>query len=366
MPFPSVPLPTWVKPKSRPPSSSLPVLKSLEILNEKDDFGLPSVDDPDPFGVHALEEAGFEIREAGSKSRPSSDAFEYRPSPSSPIFNNFARHSIQSIDSVSRRNSRRDSRRSVKSVDHGTQTFADLGTQTIDEVPRDNSPAKKMTEDLARIKDEDTEERYQEEPEDDGEVEEEEEEAEEAEIIMEEAAPTVQYVAQTVASPIITRAKIVNIHKRIAPALPPRNPYRRRAPKPAKEESQDESQPQPSLDDEHSSHYSSPTKSTFDRNSMDSPNPWSEVTSIPDGGTPEAQEDDHVQPKPTTSSTTRDSEAEPRPMMCIAEDEEKFEEVDLYSAQPHAINTSGSSITNGERSGNEGEVFHSMPATPIE
>lgn len=37
--------------------------------------------DPDPFGVHALEEVGVEIKEAGTGNRPSMDEFELHPSP---------------------------------------------------------------------------------------------------------------------------------------------------------------------------------------------------------------------------------------------------------------------------------------------
>lgn len=49
-------------------------------------FGVPDVEDPDPFGVKALEMAGLEIREAGTKQRPPSSQFEYNPSPTSPFF----------------------------------------------------------------------------------------------------------------------------------------------------------------------------------------------------------------------------------------------------------------------------------------
>ncbi len=48
-------------------------------------FGIPDNDDPDPFGVIALEMAGLEIREAGTRARPTSNQFEYSPAPSSPL-----------------------------------------------------------------------------------------------------------------------------------------------------------------------------------------------------------------------------------------------------------------------------------------
>ena len=59
-------------------------------------FGVPDVDDPDPFGAHALEKEGLEIREAGTRSRPSSDQFVYHPSPTSPIFHTFYKRSTDS------------------------------------------------------------------------------------------------------------------------------------------------------------------------------------------------------------------------------------------------------------------------------
>ena len=156
-------------------------------------FGLPpSEDDLDPFGVHALEQEGLVVREAGTGSRPSSEAFEYKPSPTSPIFSNFH----------ARRNSKRDSGRiSIASThtDRGTQT-ADLESPRIMDSPRDvgsHSPIKKTSENLA-------------EEIDNGESGNEREDSSDQ---LEEAT-------------IISRAKLVTIPKRIPPTLPPRSPYR--------------------------------------------------------------------------------------------------------------------------------------------
>lgn len=90
-------------------------------------FGIPEPDDPDPFGVHALEEAGLEIREAGSHSRPDSTQFEFRPSMSSPAFNHLNRRSVDTNFTSNRgsymTNSKRNSTLSVvRSVSMGTQT----------------------------------------------------------------------------------------------------------------------------------------------------------------------------------------------------------------------------------------------------
>lgn len=95
-----------------------------EIATDEDksaSFGIPSEEDPDPFGVKALESQGLEIREAGTQMRPSVEAFKFQPSPTSPIFSTFSHR--RSIDS--RRSSTRMSRVSTVSystVDHATQT----------------------------------------------------------------------------------------------------------------------------------------------------------------------------------------------------------------------------------------------------
>ncbi|KAI1749392.1 hypothetical protein F4782DRAFT_308248 [Xylaria castorea] len=68
-------------------------------------FGVPTVDDPDPFGVLALEMAGIGIREAGSHLRPESSQFEFHPSPTSPVFPKVKRGSVDTAVSRSNRGS---------------------------------------------------------------------------------------------------------------------------------------------------------------------------------------------------------------------------------------------------------------------
>lgn len=156
-------------------------------------FGLPpSEDDPDPYGVRALEQEGMEIREAGTKSRPSSEAFEYKPAQSSPIFTDFNHQ-----NSTGKRNSRRDSGRvSIASIDRGTQTEI---PPRIGESPTDSpshSPIKKTSENLA-------------------------EEFDDGDLGHDHSTHEAPHE-----SPILSRAKLVTIPKRIPPALPPRNPDR--------------------------------------------------------------------------------------------------------------------------------------------
>lgn len=91
-------------------------------------FGVPASDDPDPYGVKALEAEGLFIREAGTKVRPSHDVFEFRPNPGSPVYATFSRRSLDS----SPRNSWRASVQSYTSVDRATQTDdAPLTTTTL-------------------------------------------------------------------------------------------------------------------------------------------------------------------------------------------------------------------------------------------
>lgn len=181
----------------------------VERMDDSNGFGLPAPEDSDPFGVHALEEAGLEIREAGSRSRPSSGAFEYKPSPTSPIFNVFNRRSI-SMEST-KPESRRDSKLSIASVDRGTQT-GDVGTQTITEGglwdAGDQSPVKKTSQNLTEEPDEDDLglERF----------------------ISDSGThgAEIHEISHAAESPVVSRARLVTIPKRIPPPLPPRSPYR--------------------------------------------------------------------------------------------------------------------------------------------
>lgn len=163
-------------------------------------FGLPPPeDDPDPYGVHALEEQGMEVKEiteAGTKSRPSTDAFEYKPSPHSPIFNNVNRQ-----NSIAKRDPKRDSGRlSIASTDRGTQTTEPLQMPTFTDSPKESgehSPIVKTSQNLADDVD-------------DGDP----------------AQDLGNHEEEAHEMPVIQKAKVVTIPKRIPPALPPRNPYR--------------------------------------------------------------------------------------------------------------------------------------------
>ncbi|OAA61441.1 DUF500 domain protein [Cordyceps fumosorosea ARSEF 2679] len=97
-------------------------------------FGVPKADDPDPFGILALEMAGLEIREAGSRPRPSSSQVEFGNGPMSPGFSKFSRQSIESMARSNRASYM--SNRTIKSqlTDVATQT----NTRSSSPAPRDS------------------------------------------------------------------------------------------------------------------------------------------------------------------------------------------------------------------------------------
>ena len=81
-------------------------------------FGVPDPEDPDPYGVLALEKEGLEIREAATQSRPPSQQFAFNPSPKSPVYNVFHHGHRRTESSLSARWSRP----YVPMVDMATQT----------------------------------------------------------------------------------------------------------------------------------------------------------------------------------------------------------------------------------------------------
>ncbi|KAM5349616.1 hypothetical protein ACJ41O_006121 [Fusarium nematophilum] len=94
-------------------------------------FGIPDPEDPDPYGVLALEKEGIEIHDAATRSRPSSQQFEYNPSPSSPIYNKFYRRSMETSGTRSNRESHTSSPSSrMRSSTDPSYTTSEAGTQT--------------------------------------------------------------------------------------------------------------------------------------------------------------------------------------------------------------------------------------------
>ncbi|KIW89694.1 uncharacterized protein Z519_09850 [Cladophialophora bantiana CBS 173.52] len=165
-------------------------------------FGIPAEDDPDPYGVKALEAEGLNIREAGTHQRPSADAFEFKPSPTSPIYSHFSR---RSVDGSIRSRTWRESTHSLASVDRGTQTDEDETKSAGNSPRRDSLRGLDQPKKHRQLVD-DTGEQRQERRESFSDVD--------------------SDVEVSTAVPVMARARVVEVPKRVPPALPPRNPGR--------------------------------------------------------------------------------------------------------------------------------------------
>jgi lipid-binding SYLF domain-containing protein len=215
----------------------------MDVTADDERFGIPEPDDPDPYGVKALEAEGLFIREAGTKVRPSPDIFEFRPNPTSPVFATFSRRSMDS----SPRNSWRTSVQSHAYSDRGTQTdeapltatsVSRASSQSVresmgghvanrweddahwDNVPMHSGGVEKEDERILNgpAKEEDV---HAVDDDDDFEV----HEVANATVTQktlpeEEVSPT----EPKRMSPTFTRARLVSIPKRTPPPLPPRHP----------------------------------------------------------------------------------------------------------------------------------------------
>lgn len=223
----------------------------FEIMAPDDKaFGIPDETDPDPYGVLALQEAGFEIKEAGTNKRPTSEQFEFKPSPTSPIFTTFRRSMDRSSIAASPRSSWRTS--TISSVleprapsiliDSGTQTQNDLPPppkMTPPALPPRQNVARTPTPPLSNVSEtqvenvtpqaEKSEDKVAEgatittppqDSKDFDDVELDDDDLEEEPIIHE--------VHQAAAPQVITRARVVQVAKPIPPTLPVRNPFRNR------------------------------------------------------------------------------------------------------------------------------------------
>ncbi|KAL7806905.1 hypothetical protein V8C26DRAFT_415724 [Trichoderma gracile] len=112
---------------------------NVEAPNDGKLFGIPEPDDPDPYGVLALQREGLDIVEAGTHTRPSSSQFEYNPSPSSPVYGKFHnRHSMDTSETRSNRDSYTSSRLRWSSDRH--YESSDAGTQTDEVITPVTSP----------------------------------------------------------------------------------------------------------------------------------------------------------------------------------------------------------------------------------
>jgi len=212
----------------------------FEVVEEGHIFGIPDQEDPDPYGVHALEKEGLEIKEAGTQRPVSIDQFEFKPSASSPIYSNLRRSSDtpRSQRSSWRQSTVSSIEKRLTTTDGGTQTDFDapLVTTRSRSLPlKDSKPAVMEDEKPIRLEDNDPTTRW---PDtrsagslpvirpsitdtandiDDGE--------DTHEDSFEE--PVVHEIQQSQA-PQIIKARLVTLPKRVPPTLPARNPGRYR------------------------------------------------------------------------------------------------------------------------------------------
>ncbi|WPH03278.1 Hypothetical protein R9X50_00615500 [Acrodontium crateriforme] len=75
------------------------------VVDDGHMFGVPDKEDPDPYGVLALEKEGLSLKEAGTHKRASWETFSFNPSPTSPIHQIYARNSQDRASSASMRSS---------------------------------------------------------------------------------------------------------------------------------------------------------------------------------------------------------------------------------------------------------------------
>ena len=202
-----------------------PTPGDFEIEEDGKTFGIPDAEDPDPFGVLALEKEGFEIREAGTHKRPTIEQFEFNPKPSSPIYSHFRRSIEMGSDSrsVSRRSSWRTS--TMSTMDPGVQT-TDMSTQTDFDSPTAQTPRSLETNGNAKMSEipenkstDDITESIKDKPSTSEDVDDDIDATEE---------PVVQTIHQATAPQFISRARLVTVVKPTPPKLPPRNPIRDR------------------------------------------------------------------------------------------------------------------------------------------
>ncbi|KAF2868698.1 hypothetical protein BDV95DRAFT_500321 [Massariosphaeria phaeospora] len=222
-----------------------------EIENEDKTFGVPAQEDPDPFGVLALQNAGLDIREAGTHIRPTSEQFEFKPSPTSPIYGTFRKSfDRSSIDGASRRSSWRTS--NISSMLEPKSSMVDMCTQTDFDAPdplyvppqlppqlpprheaRTPSPVLAEIPEMHSTDDvHDTTPNTKRHNDNDSRPNSLARKSKALSIVdfddIDDEEPVIQEIQQAVAPQVITRARIVTVAKPIPPKLPPRNPFRSR------------------------------------------------------------------------------------------------------------------------------------------
>lgn len=332
-----------------PPSEPTPGDMELEKPETPAGFGLPPAeDDDDPYGVKALEKEGMEIKEAGTRSRPSMEAFEYKPSASSPIYSSFRRHSV---DSVGMRNSKRSSIRSVASTDRGTQTNdLDLSpTKQTNGDSRQPSPTQSIPE---HVNGSITEESKNQAGKD---------HLSAVEDDLDQPAP------------IVTKARLVSIPKRTPPTLPPRNPNRH---SPTYVNAETLASPV-SVDQGTNAHTPSPLKDTgmdFQEVDISDDTPTSRKQDLVEGLKnislfPSTQRDNHSPPQANADlspslNKDRFDAASVSGSEYSKDTQTQAQQEPIYMQDKEADDTP--TKIRDDKVTEASEEFHSMPSTPVE
>ncbi|KAF1353762.1 hypothetical protein BDV97DRAFT_122721 [Delphinella strobiligena] len=121
---------------SEPPPGDFEIEDSTHI------FGVPDKEDPDPYGVRALEKEGMSIREAGTHKRASWEQFAFQPAPSSPIYSTFSARTSVDRDGSKTRTSTRSSWNTTAQLSN-SDTIA-TGASSLDQ--KRPTPARVMTD----------------------------------------------------------------------------------------------------------------------------------------------------------------------------------------------------------------------------
>jgi hypothetical protein len=179
------------------------------------------VEDPDPYGVKALQAEGFQIREAGTNSRPSAEVFEFKPATTSPIFPSY-RKSVELRERANGwRGSMHGSMHSIASVDKGTQTEDDDSWSVCQSpVKRSSQPPSPIRKETVHLQDSSDED----------------DRANDSDGSSKEPSQT------RTAVPLVAQARMVVVPKRVPPSLPPRNPNRTSSPRKSEDNSEDKSE----------------------------------------------------------------------------------------------------------------------------
>lgn len=94
-------------------------------------FGVPDKEDPDPYGVLALEKEGMSLREAGTQQRASWEQFSFNPAPTSPIHSMYARSSNDGGSrTISNRNSWRNTLNSESKASSSLRNSMEVRSMT--------------------------------------------------------------------------------------------------------------------------------------------------------------------------------------------------------------------------------------------